>query len=253
MPRPITIGALPRQQGDNDRAIADYSQAITLNPKYVAAYTNRGNALFDKKNFDSAIADYSQLIALDPKYLIAYYNRGNAYRSMGDYSHAIADYSEIITRDPNNAGALFSRGRLALLTGDLPGALADLTHTTALAPKDAYAALWLDIADKRGNRPSRLAEAAKQLDMTRWPAPAVRLYLGEITAEAALAAAADNSDAATKKRQVCDASFFIGELALHAGKKDDATRLFRQATDGCPDYLFSHEGAKAELKALGAP
>ena len=51
---------------------------MALDPKYVAAYTNRGNALFDKKNFDRAIADYSQLIALDPKYLIAYYSRGNA-------------------------------------------------------------------------------------------------------------------------------------------------------------------------------
>ncbi|MGB7099370.1 MAG: tetratricopeptide repeat protein, partial [Xanthobacteraceae bacterium] len=215
------------------------------------AYLNRGNALFDKKDFDRAVADYGQAIAVDPKNLGAYYNRGNAYKNKGDYAKAITDYSAIITRDPNNLGALFSRGRLALATGDLQGALADLAHATSLAPKDAYAALWLDIANKRGNRSSALAEAAKQLDMTRWPAPAVRLYLGEITADAALAAA-DNSDAAMKKRQLCDINFFIGELDLHAGKKDDATRHFRQATDGCPDYLISYEGAKAELKALGA-
>jgi len=89
--------------------------------------------------------------------------------------------------------------------------------------------------------------------MTQWPAPVTRLYLGELTADAALASTDKAVDAVTKKTLVCEASFFIGELDLQAGKKDDATRRFRQAADGCPDYLISYEGAKAELKALGAP
>jgi len=66
-------------------------------------------------------------------------------------------------------------------------------------------------------------------------------------------AAATNPDAAIKKTLVCEISFFIGELDLQPGKKDDAARLFHQATDGCPEYLITYEGAKAELKALGAP
>jgi hypothetical protein len=49
---------------------------------------------------------------------------------------------------------------------------------------------------------------------------------------------------------VAEISFFIGELDLQSGKKDDATRQF-QATDGCPDYLITYDGAKAE--ALRAP
>jgi hypothetical protein len=28
--------------------------------------------------------------------------------------------------------------------------------------------------------------------------------------------------------------------------------LFRQATDGCPEFLIYYEGTKAALKALGA-
>ncbi len=34
------------RQGDYDRAIADYDEAIKLNPKFALAYNNRGNALF---------------------------------------------------------------------------------------------------------------------------------------------------------------------------------------------------------------
>ncbi len=86
-----------------------------------------------------------------------------------------------------------------------------------------------------------------QIDMTEWPAPIIRLYLGQMTPESVLAAA-DDPDANTKKRQVCDANFFIGELALQRGAKDDAVRLFRLAAAGCEK---TGGVANIELKALG--
>ena len=36
-----------------------------------AAYNNRGNAYFAKKDYDHAIADYTEAIRLDPKYALA--------------------------------------------------------------------------------------------------------------------------------------------------------------------------------------
>ena len=62
-----TVAARLGRQGDLDRAIADYTQAIQLNPKYAPAYYNRGSAWGNKGDFDRAIADYSQAILLDPK------------------------------------------------------------------------------------------------------------------------------------------------------------------------------------------
>ena len=66
-------------KGENDRAIADYNEAIRLDPKYAAAYNNRGNAYRDKGDTDRAIADFNEAIRLDPKLAHAYNNRGNAY------------------------------------------------------------------------------------------------------------------------------------------------------------------------------
>ena len=84
--------------------------------------------------------------------------------------------------------------------------------------------------------------------MTKWPAPVIRLYLGQMTPEAVLAAAAD---ATTKKSQVCEANFYSAELSLTKGLKDEATRLFRLAASDCPHGFNEWDAANAELKALG--
>jgi lipoprotein NlpI len=214
------------------------------------AHYNRGIAYQSKSDYDRAIADFDQTIALDPKDAVAYYSRGIAYKAKGDFDRAIADFDRAIAINPKYMAPYFSRGRLNLFIGALPKALADLNQASELSPKYAYAALWLDIANKRSNLPSRLPEAMKQIDMAKWPAPVIRLYLGQLTPEAVLAAAVD-PDSETQKGQVCEANFYAGELALQRGDKDGAPRLFRLAAAGCPKSFIEYDGAVAEIKALG--
>ena len=83
-------------KGNTDRAIADFDEAIRLDPKYAKAYNNRGIAWYAKGYNDRAIADYNEAIRLDPKLAQAYYNRGNAWNAKGDNDRAIADYNEAI-------------------------------------------------------------------------------------------------------------------------------------------------------------
>ena len=235
-----------------DRAIVDYNEAIRLDPKFAQAYSSRGLAYYQKGDLDRAIADYGEAIRLDPKYAYAYNNRGNAYYHKHDENRAIVDYSEAIRLDPKYAQAYFNRGVANLYAGWLPKALADLGRSSELNPKYAYAALWLHIVDTRSNLPSQLAEAAKQLDMNKWPAPVIRLFLGQMTPEALLAAA-DDPNAKTKQRKVCEVNFYTAELALHRHAKDEATRLFRLAATDCPKSFAERAAAHAELKALDAP
>ena len=74
------------------------------------AYNNRGFARADKKEYDKAIADFSEAIRLDPKDATAYYNRGIAWAGKNEYDKAIADYSEAIRLDPKDASAYINRG-----------------------------------------------------------------------------------------------------------------------------------------------
>jgi tetratricopeptide (TPR) repeat protein len=247
----LNRGKAYSDKGDFDRAIADYNRAIELNPKSSIGYNNLCDAYLDKGDNDRAITDCDEAIRLDPTFAVAYRNRGNAYRYKGEIGSAVADYNQAIELSPKFFQAYLARGLLSLDAGELPKALADINQASALNPKDPYTALWLDIVNKRSELPSRLAEATAQIDMTKWPASVIRLYLGQMTPEAVLAAAADR-DASKQKRQVCEANFFSGELALRQGSKDEATRLFRIAEEGCPKDSFQLIAANDELKALGA-
>ena len=74
-------------------AIADYTEAIRLNPKDDSAFYFRGEAYRQKADYDRAIADYTEAIRLNPKDVFAsYYARGGAYVDKGDYGHAISDF-----------------------------------------------------------------------------------------------------------------------------------------------------------------
>ena len=55
-----------------------------------------------KHDFDRAIADFTEAIRLDPNPDLAYQWRGDAYSDKGEYDKAIADYTESIRLDPNN-------------------------------------------------------------------------------------------------------------------------------------------------------
>jgi tetratricopeptide (TPR) repeat protein len=123
---------------DYDRAIADYTEAIRLDPKYALAYSNRGTAYKAKGNYDLAIADYTEAIRLDPEDALAYFKRGNAYEARKNYDRAIADFTEAIQLNPNDANAFNSRcWNRALTNRDLEGALADCNESLRLRPGDA--------------------------------------------------------------------------------------------------------------------
>ena len=56
-----------------------------------------------KGDTDRAIADFDQAIKLDPKDAIALNNRGFAWRIKGDIARAAADYEQAIKLDAGNA------------------------------------------------------------------------------------------------------------------------------------------------------
>jgi tetratricopeptide (TPR) repeat protein len=67
-------GIAHRMKGEPTLAIADFTKAIEMNPRYAMAYCYRGS-LFIRKAPDQAISDYSKAIEIDPLLGVAYHGR----------------------------------------------------------------------------------------------------------------------------------------------------------------------------------
>ena len=242
-------GRCHQAKGNFERAVADFTEAIRLTPHDPAPYIDRASAHRYAGDLDRAIAGYTEALGIDPKSVLAYRDRGWSYRGKGEFDRALADYDRALQLDPRNAQIFFARGFTSYLAGSPAKALADISQANALDPSEPYAALWLGILGQRSGLPNQMAKATAKVDMTAWPAPVIKLYLGELTTEA-LRAAADHPDPKTRGEQVCEVNFYTGEIALRGGAKAEATRLFTLAAQECPATWIELEAANAELKAL---
>lgn len=74
-----------------ERAIADDSAAIALEPGKAMAYNNRGYDLMTKGDLNGALADLNRALELDPRYLRAMVNRAFVRLGRGELALALAD------------------------------------------------------------------------------------------------------------------------------------------------------------------
>ena len=153
----------------NDKALADLSQAIQLNPKYARAWYQRGNVYSDQGALDQAIADYDKALQLKPKNARALANRCRA-RALAnkELDKALADCNASLgLKGAGNGRALSARGLVHFRASAWDKALADLDAAAGLLPKAASVLYVRGIVKlKMGNSVGGTSDlaAAKALD-----------------------------------------------------------------------------------------
>jgi len=145
-------GIVKSNLGDNQGAIADYSQVLAINPQFSDAYNNRGKSKSDLGDKQGAIADYNQAIAIDSQNATAYYNLGVAKHQLGDKQGAIIDYSQAIVLNPRYFEALNNRGLAKVALSDNQGAITDFTQAITINPQ------YADTYTNRGGAKSQLGD-----------------------------------------------------------------------------------------------
>jgi protein O-mannosyl-transferase len=130
----INRGHAYLEQGDLDRALADFDKAIGLEPDLPEPYSDRCVVYQTKGDLGQALSDCNRAIEIDPKAARTYSNRGMVYQMKGDFGRALADFNTAIATDPNSAEAYSNRGILYQGQGDLEGALADYRKAAEVDP-----------------------------------------------------------------------------------------------------------------------
>ena len=122
------------------RALADYTQAITLAPNLIEAYIDRASVYYRTGDYDKSIADSSIAIRLDSNIPEPYDWRGYAYIAKGEYDLAMADFNQVIVLDPNAVEVNGYSGRAIVneRKGDINRAIADLETGKRLNPWNGH-------------------------------------------------------------------------------------------------------------------
>lgn len=170
-----------------EKAIADLTQAIQLNPTKAKYHNQRASRHFIQSNWPEAIVDYTTALSLKPdlsdddvwNFTIdeAYHGRGIAYRYQGNYEAALADFAELISLQPNKISYYLDRSVIYKLKGDFERSFADLNIVQRLDPNDrTYLTLMADLHQRQGN--NRAAMETYNQEVERFGSPASYFYRG---------------------------------------------------------------------------
>lgn len=150
-----------------DRALADCAEAMRRGcARLSIAFTTRANIRFAMGEYDNALADYNEALMLDPldsaaragraklwttlgatelakadraespaaKVATLQFERGEIEARLGKFAEAIADFDKAIRFDPNNPEYLTGRGNAWFEKGDFDRSLADLNRALSIDP-----------------------------------------------------------------------------------------------------------------------
>ena len=127
------LGNALRRQGKLDEAIAEYREAIRLQPDDHIGHYNLGDILRSQGKLDEAIAEYREAIRLQPDYAYAHSNLGLALLAQGKVDEAIAAHREALRLNPNYHNIPNNLAWALALTPDRPPR--DYDEAAALARK----------------------------------------------------------------------------------------------------------------------
>jgi RNA polymerase sigma factor (sigma-70 family) len=160
-----------------DAAIADFDQALQIDPRLAAAHFQRARVHKLKGEYAAALADYDQTLALHPNSLAAHINRGQVHKLIGDCDAAIADYDWVLALRPRNAIARLDRGAAHAAKGDYAEAAADFRESARLQVDRAAAyhnLAWLEATCPEGafrDGQDAVSNALRACALTHWSNP----------------------------------------------------------------------------------
>ena len=94
--------------GKFNLALEEWNQYLDSYPNDAAGFSNRGNIRLVIGDAKGSIDDQNKAISLNPREIDPYINRGIAEEALGLWSQAKKDYMFVISQDSKNFSALYN-------------------------------------------------------------------------------------------------------------------------------------------------
>lgn len=120
-----------------DLAIANYNQALALQPKWMWPLTDRSDAYLLEGNLDRALEDDNEVIRLTPELPIGYMNRALVEMRKNDFKSALADFQAALKLEPDYGRGLFGQGLVEYDMGEKAQGRDDMAKGKKLDPTSA--------------------------------------------------------------------------------------------------------------------
>jgi len=128
---------------DFDKAVELARKASAMDNKYAsslaAALQQRGFAAANERRYPDAIADFTEALKINPHDAGIYERRAAVEMKINDFDKALADYSEAIKLKGNDARYYNYRAYILEMKGDLKNAMADTEKVLKMERKNAEA------------------------------------------------------------------------------------------------------------------
>ena len=238
-----------------DDTIASFTKVIDSGRLQDSAlaeiYRERGLHFAELGHYDKAVADFSNAVKLNPDYVTAFISRANAYAKLEQYKAAYQDFATAQKLSPQNTAIYVIRGSLNFLLGRFQDAVADYRYYLSLKPRDMYRMMWLHLSQKYldKNSPSDLEKYSKNVNLDEWPGALIKLYLGQVGPDDFLKAFRKNINT-MEPQYLCEGFYYLGQYFLLTGKKKLAADSFRQAVKSNAKQNIEYEFALAYYTRL---
>ena len=197
------MGLVLAQNGENEKATAEFREAIRLRPGYADAHANLGAVLM-LSDVAEAIGELERALSLDPALIKAQFNLAEAYGNSPRYGVAkqIEQLRKIISIAPDFARAHLALGKALLHDAKVSDAITELRDATRLDPTSGEAHYQLGLALARSGRQE---EAAAEVQRGR------------------------ELSSANERNQNAELDISEGRAALQKGELQEAEAKFRHA------------------------
>jgi tetratricopeptide (TPR) repeat protein len=134
-----TQGEALARSGKTDEALAEFDQAITLDPHNAEALYNRGLLYQGEKQHQLAVDDFTAANGLTPQRAEPLLGRAISYLALDRAKEAAADLDEAAQADPQNPQIWTTRGQAYERLGDKTKAAGSYSRAINIRPKDEAA------------------------------------------------------------------------------------------------------------------